>query len=212
MSTAQIAEWSGQFGREYTDRNYLLREELDELYRKRYGKSRTELNARFLQGIPRESRILEVGCNAGNQLELLQLMGFENLCGVELQEYALEQARSRLSGIELQQGTAFQIPYPSNSFDLVFTSGVLIHIAPEDIHKALAEIHRCSREYIWGSEYYAPSTTEIPYRGHERLLWKTDFAGLYLKLFNDLELVRHEYLPYLENPNVDCMFLLRKRR
>lgn len=212
MSTAQITEWSGQFGREYTDRNYLLREELDELYRKRYGKSRTELNARFLQGIPRESRILEVGCNAGNQLELMQLMGFENLCGVELQEYALEQARSRLSGIELQQGTAFKIPYPSNSFDLVFTSGVLIHIAPEDLHKALTEIHRCSGEYIWGSEYYAPSTTEIPYRGHERLLWKTDFAGLYLKLFNDLELVHQEYLPYLEDSNVDCMFLLRKRR
>lgn len=163
MSTAQITEWSGQFGREYTDRNYLLREELDELYRKRYGKSRTELNARFLQGIPRESRILEVGCNAGNQLELMQLMGFENLCGVELQEYALEQARSRLSGIELQQGTAFKIPYPSNSFDLVFTSGVLIHIAPEDLH-------------------------------------------------NDLELVHQEYLPYLEDSNVDCMFLLRKRR
>lgn len=211
MSTAQIAEWSGQFGREYTDRNHLLREELDQLHRKRYGKSRAELNARFLQGIPCQSRILEVGCNSGNQLELLQSMGFENLCGIELQEYALEQARLRLPGIDLQQATAFQIPHATASFDLTFTSGVLIHIAPSDLPKALSEIHRCSRNYIWGMEYYSPSSTEVLYRGHQQLLWKSDFASLYLKQFSDLELVRQEYLPYLEDSNVDCMFLLRKK-
>jgi hypothetical protein len=76
----------------------------------------------------------------------------------------------------------------------------------------MAEIHRCSDSYIWGLEYYSPEATEINYRGHQSLLWKTDYANLYLKQFEDLELLKLEYLPYLEGTNVDCVFLLKKKR
>jgi hypothetical protein len=48
------------------------------------------------------------------------------------------------------------------------------------------------------------------YRGHGGLLWKTDFAQLYLDCFADLELVREERLRYLDNENSDAMFLLRR--
>jgi len=60
-------------------------------------------------------------------------------------------------------------------------------------------------------EYYAPELTEIPYRGHRNLMWKTDYAQLYLKSFSDLELVLEERLPYLTDSNVDTMFLLRRK-
>jgi len=52
---------------------------------------------------------------------------------------------------------------------------------------------------------------EVAYRGHQSLLWKADFARLYLDLFDDLDLVRVERLPYLENANVDAMFLLSRK-
>jgi hypothetical protein len=39
-----------------------------------------------------------------------------------------------------------------------------------------------------------------------------DYAGLYLDLFDDLEAVRVEQLPYLEDTNVDSMFLLSRKR
>ncbi len=210
MKTAQIEKWESDFGREYTDRNLLEPEALDALYRKNYGVSRSELNQRFLARLPRSLRILEVGCNEGNQLCALREMGFENLYGIEIQDYALQKARSRLDNAQLVRATAFEIPYPDGFFDLVFTSGVLIHIAPGDLPKALREIHRCTRELIWGFEYYSPQTMEVRYREQQGLLWKADYARLYLDHFEDLRLVQAERVPYLEGGNVDVMFLLSK--
>lgn len=211
MATPQTARWTGEFGQAYTDRNSFSAKELDRLYLKNYGVSRTQLNDSFLAGIPKDAPILEVGCNLGNQLLLLQEMGFQNLYGIEIQPYALEQAGSRLQGVQLQQASASEIPHPDDYFELVFTSGVLIHIAPQDLPKALSEIHRCSRIWIWGMEYYSPETTEVNYRGHQGLLWKMDYVGEYQKQFADLELTKTQMLPYLESSNVDSMFLLKKR-
>ncbi len=210
--TEQMEKWAGEFGKEYTDRNALSLEEMEALYKRNYGVTRAELNERFLNGIDRSIRILEVGSNVGNQLLCLQKMGFSNLYGIELQSYAVELSKSRTRHINIIEGSAFDIPYKDGYFDLVFTSGVLIHISPSDIALAMKEIHRCTREYIWGFEYYADNYTEISYRGHKNLLWKADFAGLYLDQFKDLELVEEERLKYLDNDNTDTMFLLRKRR
>lgn len=212
MKTPQIQEWTGGFGRAYTDRNVLAPAALDELYLQNYGVSRTEINGRFLAGIPLDARILEVGCNIGNQLLLLESMGFEHLHGVEIQSYAIDRARSRLKNAKVMESSAFDIPYPDGYFDLVFTSGVLIHIAPADLPLAVAEITRCSKSYIWGLEYFANEPTEVQYRGHDGLLWKMDYAKLYLQQCTDLELVRVEKLCYRENSNVDCMFLLKRKQ
>lgn len=208
--TSQLLEWRGDFGKHYTDRNSLTAKQVDALWVRNYGVSRTELNRRFLKFISKDARILEVGCNIANQLLLLQQMGYSRLHGVEVQSYAIGLARSRAENINLVQGTAFDLPYKSGFFDLVFTSGVLIHIAPADLPAALEAIHRCCRKYILGTEYYAPEMTEVKYRGHRSLLWKTDYAGQYLNRFDDLELVEELHLPYLENSNVDSMFLLHK--
>lgn len=212
MKTAQLETWRGDFGRAYTDRNSLTPEALDVSYRKKFGLTRSGLNQRFLADIPRTARILEVGCNEGNQLCALREMGFHNLYGIEIQDYALRRARARLEDAQLALASAFEIPYPDGFFDLVFTSGVLIHIAPADLPKALREIHRCAGGFIWGFEYYSQQPTEVCYRGHQSLLWKADYARLYLDLFDDLDLVRVEQTPYLEDANVDSMFLLSRKR
>lgn len=209
--TNQMSAWSGAFGKEYTDRNALSFEEMEAIYKRMYGVTRTELNERFLDGTDRSARILEVGSNVGNQLVCLQKMGFCNLYGIELQGYAVELSKSTTRNINIIQGSAFDIPYKDGYFDLVFTSGVLIHVHPSDIAEAMGEIHRCSREYIWGLEYYASEYTEIIYRGNKNLLWKTDFSRLYLELFGDLVILKEKRLQYLDNDIVDSMFLLRKR-
>ncbi|MCK4788064.1 MAG: methyltransferase domain-containing protein [Desulfobacteraceae bacterium] len=208
--TEQMEKWTGEFGKEYTDRNALTLEETEALYKRNYGVTRTELNERFLKGIDRSIRILEVGSNVGNQLLYLQGMGFSNLYGIEPQSYAVELSKKRTKGINIIKGNVFDIPFKNKHFDIVFTSGVLIHIHPQDIKKALKEIYRCSRKYIWGFEYYADTYTEVTYRGRKGLLWKTNFASLYLDLFDDLELVKERRLKYLENENVDTMFLFKK--
>jgi len=212
METAQTEVWRGGFGRDYTDRNTLDVDALDELYRRNYGLTRTQINQDFLGAISKDASFLEVGCNTGNQLLLLQRMGYTNLSGLELQPYALEIARVRTRNISLAQGSALAIPHADASFELVFTAGVLIHIAPEDLPRAMDEIHRCARSYIWGLEYYAPDVTEVNYRNHSKLLWKMDYAGRYLQRFDDLDLVREQHFPYIEGSNVDTVFLLRKKQ
>lgn len=209
-TTSQLQEWQGEFGRAYTDRNSLTPEQVDELWTKNYGVTRTAVNLRFLEEVPKSARILEVGCNLGNQLVLLQRLGYSNLYGIEVQSYALEQAKVRNPGLNLVQASAFDIPYDDGFFDLVFTSGVLIHIAPDDLPVALDEIHRCSREFIFGTEYFTSAVTEVNYRDQRGLLWKMDYAREYLSRFGDLQLVKEEHLAYRANANVDTVFLLRK--
>ena len=208
--TEQARNWMDTFGNEYTDRNALTLEEIDRSYKRNCGITRTELNQAFVGDLDRSLRILEVGSNIGNQLLLLQKINFKNLYGIEINSYAVERAKAITKNINLIQGSAFDIPFKNDFFDLVFTSGVLIHIAPSDIHKAITEIYRCAKRYIWGFEYYADSYTEVVYRERKNMLWKTNFAKLYLDSFDDLELVKEEKLKYLNDENVDTMFLIKK--
>lgn len=172
----QLKEWTGKFGREYTLRNYISIQELDKKYKNNYGITRTELNRVFLRGIGRNAKILEVGCNVGNQLICLQRMGFKNLYGIEPQEYAIELTKRKTKGINIIKGNIFDIPFKDGYFDLVFTSGVLIHISPKEIEKALREIYRCSSKYIWGYEYYSPNYEEVVYRGKKGVTLESGFS------------------------------------
>lgn len=208
--TQQMQVWSGEFGREYTDRNTLTLEELDALYHREFGETRRAMNEEFLGDLPRDLRILEVGANIGSQLLLLQSMGFGHLYGIELQPYAVELSKQRTRGINLIQGSAFDIPFKDGFFDLVFTSGVLIHLSPKDIQSALDEIHRCTSRYIWGMEYFSERYEQVNYRGKEDLLWKADFGKLYRDRFSDLRTVHQRRFRRIINETEDVMFLLER--
>jgi pseudaminic acid biosynthesis-associated methylase len=210
--TKESNAWRGEFGAQYSQRNLLDLAELDQTYLAKYGVTRTSLNAAFLEDIPRSASILEVGCNLGNQLLALEQMGFRNVTGIEIHPDIVKEAKSRVPWANLKEGSALKIPFSEASFDLVFTSGLLIHIAPHDLPSAMSEIHRCARTWIWGLEYYAPEMTEVLYRGRPGLLWKADYAGMYMHNFPDLELVSERRLKYLTDDNTDSMFLLRKKR
>jgi len=208
---AQAERWRSDFGRAYTDRNEMDLQQMDALYRGRYGRSRTDLNRLFLDDLPRAMRILEVGANLGNQLLCLRKMGFTRLVGIDLQSDALLRLPSRDRTVAPVLAAGQSLPFAEDAFDLVFTSGLLIHIPPDAVRRVLSEIYRCARSYIWGLEYYADTYTSVEYRGQLGMMWKTDFATLYLDAFPDLEIARKERLRYREEPLEDEMFLLRKR-
>jgi pseudaminic acid biosynthesis-associated methylase len=209
--TKQLSVWKNKFGKEYTDRNPGSLNELERLYRKSYGLTRVELNKLFLGKLNRNVKILEVGSNVGTQLMCLQKMGFRNLYGIEPQSYAVELSKMKTRGINIIEGNAFDLPFKNNYFDLVFTSGVLIHINPKDIKKAIREIYRCSKKYIWGFEYYCREYKNIVYRGNKDLLWKANFSKIYTDTFPDLKVKKIKCVKYSDNDNVDAMFLLRKK-
>ena len=210
--THQSQQWIGDFGRAWSTRNQFTPDELDRDYERKYGITRSELNQRFLAGVPKDANLLEVGCNLGNQLLALHQAGFTNLHAIEIQPEIVEQAQARMPFAKILEGSALDIPHSDASFDLAFTSGVLIHIAPKDLPKAMDEIHRVSKTWIWGLEYYTPEITEIPYRGQSNLMWKADYGQLFLQRFDDLELVSEERVAYLHDKNVDSMYLLRRKK
>lgn len=213
MKTQQIEFWNGDFGKEYTDRNHFSPDEWDAYYLKQYGITKRAMNDEFIGSLPKDIRILEVGCNIGMQLRGLQNQGFTNLYGIELQQYAVEEAKKVTKEINIIQGSGFDIPFKDGFFDIVVTNGVLIHISPNDHSKIFSEMVRCSNKYIWGLEYFAEKTTDINYRGNEGFLWKANFPQLFMEQFPKLKIVKQQLYPYtnrLEEGNTDIMYLLEK--
>lgn len=212
--TEQLKEWENEFGKEYTKRNLIMPEEVNKLYMKRYGITRTLMNNVFLDFLNRDIKILEVGTNIGLQLHMLSQMGFKNLYGIEINSYAIEISHRINNGLPIYiiKASAFDMPSKDNFFDLVFTSGVLIHISPKDIRIAINEIYRCSKKYIWCFEYFSKKGyEEINYRGKSNMLWKTDFKKLFLDTFPDLKLNKEKFFSHRKEPHlIDQMFLIEK--
>ncbi len=176
-STRQVGIWRGRFGREYTDRNVVDPAEKKAIFKKTFGGLRLK-------------SALEVGCNRGHNLvALADLFGIEPV-GIEPNAYARRKARLADPRIAVLDGTIFDLPFRDKTFDLAFTSGVLIHIRRADLPRAIRELHRVSGRYLFCSEYYDTKETHIPYRGHAELLWRRDFKTHFLKQFPRLKVIR----------------------
>ena len=208
----QINTWKSKFGKEYTARNtFQNEEEFNNFFIQRYGISRDKFYEENLKLISKNSKILEVGANIGNQLSSLYRIGFKNLYGIEIQRDAINYAHSIFPMVDIIYGLAQDIPLKNNFVDAVFTNNVLIHISPEDLPKVLSEMHRVTKKYIFGFEYFASKFTSINYRNNESLLWKGDYCNLFLKNFSDLKLVKKEFfIPQDEPNNKDQFFVLEK--
>ena len=208
--TRQKKIWTSRFGDAYTDRNRCAPRELDALYRRLYGVTKTAMNKEFLGQFPIRN-VLEVGCGSADQLEHLQRAGYRNLYGCEISEYAIRKANELTKNINVVRGDIFDLPFKDNYFDLAFTAGVLIHVSPADMKDALREMYRVSRKYILGFEFWSDRHTPITYRGHTNFLWKANFARMYLDIFpRRLKLLKERHYTYRDNSNIDTMFLLKK--
>jgi len=92
-----------------------------------------------------ESRVLDVGCGKAFLLyELVQLMPGLTVRGLDISEYALVNAKEEMRPF-LDRGQAQQLPYESDSFDLVVSITTLHNLYLFDLQAALKEIERVSR-------------------------------------------------------------------
>lgn len=92
----------------------------------------------------RGRKVLEIGLGQGAESEQLIRRG-ARWSGLDLTRESVDRVTARLAvrGLahdELRQGSALAIPWQDNSFDMVFSHGVLHHIP--DVRSAQAEIHR----------------------------------------------------------------------
>ena len=88
-------------------------------------------------------RVLEVGCGQGADLSQFALAGADTYgCDVTDKHCAISRDFVRALGgrAHVARADARALPYPSNSFDLVYSFGVLLLV--DDLDSAVAELHR----------------------------------------------------------------------
>ena len=99
----------------------------------------------YLKEIPKNAKILEVGYGTGRFLEFLEKNGYKNLYGIDSSKEMMNIAKKRTRA-RLIKGDAYKLPFSKNSFDMVFSVHVLMHLS--NPKKAINEMLRVSKKRI----------------------------------------------------------------
>src|SRR4030066_1344636 len=182
-TTPQEEFWAGNFGSEYIARN-----DSDQLLA-----SNLNFFTKALNQAGKISSCLELWANIGMNLKALQLL----YPGIELKAAEINPDAAKLLGGLIGEknvylGSIFDYPITSK-VELSLIKGVLIHINPEMLNTVYEKLYQASDRLILVCEYYNPSPTVIPYRGHTDRLFKRDFAGEMLEKYSDLRLVDYGF-------------------
>ena len=177
------ALWAGDFGNAYVDRNLSGYEHRGEFWLPLLDELRPQ-------------SVLEVGCNAGGNLQwIAQRVDPAAVIGVDVNAKALRLLDQRVPGVRGMYAPARDLPVGDRSTDFVFTMGVLIHQPEETLDKVMSEMVRASSRYVFCGELYDRETVAERYHGHDRALFRRDYGGLFLDLFPyELTLLRQGYL------------------
>ena len=108
----------------------------------------------ILRGLAWRS-ILEVGCGFGWHLKAIrEAFPERRVHGLDFSASQIAQARDYLgSATGLFQADASSLPASDASYDIVFTSGLLVCIHPDRVQRALGEIVRVARASVMTLEY-----------------------------------------------------------
>jgi len=153
----------------------------DTYYNSRQGLKRSYFLENLISNhtdLTKNSSILEIGCNVGRNLNLLNEKGFSNLQGIEINSDAIKKMKEYFPDLKASiiNGSAENTikKIPDQSFDLVYTMAVLVHIHPES-EWVFSEIVRITKKYLITIEY-------------ERSTASFHFKRNYQKVFENLGL------------------------
>lgn len=132
---------------------------------------------------PFPSRVLEIGCANGWRLNRLRALGAVQLHGIDPAPAAVAAGRSAFPEVSLEVGTADQLPFPNDSFDLVVFGFCLYLCDPADHFRIVAEADRVLGSP--GQLCLLDFDPLVPYRNpyaHKPGLYsyKMDFSSLFL--------------------------------
>lgn len=146
--------------------------------------------------------ILEVGCGAGaNIAAILTRAPNVHIAGVDLDQDALDVAHSHFEqeghNILLQKSSAEKLPFPDQSFDVIFTVAVLSCIGPQKIIPVLQEMKRVARR---GFVFFEPHRTGEKFQGPKGQVecypnttyWLRDYRSLLQEIFKDTKMAFRE--------------------
>ena len=138
--------------------------------------------------------MLDVGCGEGRHIfGVMQDYPDMRCIGLDMDKDSLNKAEEGYeyfesisnAGVDFLKGSAYSLPFPNNSFDLIVCSEVLEHL--HEYNDAVREIHRVLKP---GGKFYA----SVPASWPEKICWRLskDYQnqpGGHLRIFNQKELV-----------------------
>ena len=136
---------------------------------------------------------LDCGCNIGRNIGFLsEILPNSSANLIEIAEKPFLYCKKTYNIGDSYLGPIKSARFESN-FDLVFTSGVLIHVNPDDLLETLGKMYDFSKKYILIAEYFNRTPMTINYRGKDNKLFKRDFGKLFMDNF-DVKLVDYGFL------------------
>jgi spore coat polysaccharide biosynthesis protein SpsF len=127
--------------------------------------------------------VLDCGSNLGRNIEFLKdsrLLPEAKYSALDLNNEALKRLQVRFPDTSTIHTDILDFE-PTQKYDLVFTSGVLIHLDPSNVNLVFERLVESTGKYLILAEYFSRELCEIPYRGEKDLLWKMDFGKNFLK-------------------------------
>jgi spore coat polysaccharide biosynthesis protein SpsF len=161
---------------------------------------------------PPPASILEIGAASGFYLRALQRISTAELWTVEPNERARTILSTVIPADRVFDGQIIDLPFEDRRFDLVFTSGVLIHVADAELESAYREMHRVSSRWLLSIEYFNPTRIAVPWQGEDDLLVKRDYGSSWLDLFGDVDYVAHGFFWHRVTRLGDATWWLFRRR
>ena len=142
----------------------------------------------------RVENYLECGCNIGRNITQIKLILPDAKPSIiEISEPAFNFVTAHNEFVNAYNGPILNSDFGKDSFDLVFTMGVLIHINPDQLLEHMAKMFEYSRRYILIGEYFNRTPITIEYQGKKEKLFKRDFGKLFIENF-DVKLVDYGFL------------------
>jgi SAM-dependent methyltransferase len=128
--------------------------------------------------------VFEVGCNSGRNLRfILDARPDIKVGGVDINQKAIDLAIKNIPEGEFTWDSIYNNNWVAEKYDLVFTSGVLLHIVPEKIEELIANIVNKSNRFVMHMETVGDGSILKENSGDgNKLYWFPDIKSIYNKL------------------------------
>lgn len=163
--------------------------------------SQAVLRSKWLAGQLKEfqfNSVFEIGYFSGRNLKYIaEAFPEASINGLEVNKKAVGFAKARLPNANLLHMDLHNMHNINGRFDLVFTSEVLIHVPPDELHNIVLKCLDLSSKYVMHLEnngknevVAGPKTLNPTYKVSDQLQWAPDLASIYRHIGFDVQSIK----------------------